>query len=312
MNQFQNNHLSPVLRTAELMDPDAALRRPGRRSDLDGDGKSDILWRNEKTGAVQWWRMDGLRTRDSARIRKGSDFSLASVGDIDGDGRADLAGAKERATTLWQMKGASALDKQSVTVYYAGQRPLLADLNGDDRVEGLWLDNGKSPNIQQPRSIYDWSLDPEIQGSVVGDFDGDRRSDLVLSDSRDGSTAIWYMMGTRWLTTKTVLTMNAKLRAVAAADFDGDGKTDLLMANKANGSVAMWLMDGSRIKSKRTLLNLSDWAFAASPDLNGDGKSDIVWHSARRGSSVAWLMNGPDVKASKTLRTNSDWTPVGP
>src|SRR5947207_14141107 len=61
--------------------------------DFDGDGKSDILWRNAVTGENYIYFMDGLVIKPSeGYLRTVSDvaWQIAGIGDFDGDGKADI------------------------------------------------------------------------------------------------------------------------------------------------------------------------------------------------------------------------------
>ena len=48
------------------------LQRPTQVqvADLDGDGRSDVLWRSDTTGDVSGWLMEGLTIRTRSHIRR--------------------------------------------------------------------------------------------------------------------------------------------------------------------------------------------------------------------------------------------------
>src|SRR5262249_17627638 len=61
--------------------------------DFNGDGKSDILWR-DTSGNVAIWLMNGAQVTQSAGVGSApTSWSIAETGDFDGDGKSDL---------LWQ------------------------------------------------------------------------------------------------------------------------------------------------------------------------------------------------------------------
>jgi Ca2+-binding RTX toxin-like protein len=60
--------------------------------DLNGDGRSDIVWRNAATGEDYVYLMNGRAISDEGYLRTVADQSwqIKAVGDYDGDGKADL------------------------------------------------------------------------------------------------------------------------------------------------------------------------------------------------------------------------------
>ena len=60
-----------------------------RRSDFNGDGRSDILWRNGNTGANTIWRSANSATRQAVGAMSTS-WRVVGSGDYNGDGRSDI------------------------------------------------------------------------------------------------------------------------------------------------------------------------------------------------------------------------------
>ncbi|MFE9020348.1 FG-GAP-like repeat-containing protein [Streptomyces sp. NPDC007808] len=132
-----------------------ALTSPG---DLSGDGRPDLIARNSSTGAVYLYKgtSDG---KLSARVKLYDNWKgyrkIIGVGDITGDGRADLL-AQDTANTLWRYDG-------------KGDGTFAARV----KVFGDW---GGSYNV--------------VVG--IGDITDDGRPDLV---SRDTSGNVWRNSG---------------------------------------------------------------------------------------------------------------------
>ena len=85
---------------------------PAFLADFDGDGRTDILWRNASTGDTAIWLMDGLSVKPggAAVILSGAlGWTVTNVRDLDGDLKADLIWRSSTgATAAWLMDGVSA------------------------------------------------------------------------------------------------------------------------------------------------------------------------------------------------------------
>lgn len=142
-----------------------ALTSPG---DLTGDGRPDLIARKASTGELFLYK--GTSTgKLSARIRIAANWSgykkIVGVGDITGDGRADLL-AQDRSNTLWRYAGngsggftsrvktASGWGTSYTTVLGPG------DITGDGKADivsrdtsgNLWRNNGTGSGTFGPRT----------------------------------------------------------------------------------------------------------------------------------------------------------------
>ena len=83
-------------------------------ADFDGDGHSDIFWRNTSTGANAIWKSGSSATRQSVVGVTNQSWKVAAVGDFDGDGRADLfwRNTSTGRNVIW--KSANAFTQQAV------------------------------------------------------------------------------------------------------------------------------------------------------------------------------------------------------
>jgi hypothetical protein len=110
--------------------------------------------------------------------------------------------------------------------------------------------------------------DAAWQVKAVGDFDGDRKADIVWRNSGSGENYLYPMDGRRIKPTEGYLRAVRDLswQIVAAADYDGDGKTDLLWRNSSTGENYLYLMDGTTIKpSEGYLRSVPDMQWNVQP-----------------------------------------------
>ncbi|HXG70650.1 MAG TPA: S8 family serine peptidase [Gemmatimonadaceae bacterium] len=194
--------------------------------DLDGDGHADLVWQNIADGRVSAWLMNGLTRRDGALFsipQVEVDWRIRSVGDLDGDGKADL---------IWQHQ----LDGR------------LA----------VWLMDGltvREGTLLNPAQVTDtnWHI------VATADFDRDGRRDLLWQHQTDGRVAVWLMNGIYQLDgelTNPSQESDTNWKIRGAGDFNSDGYPDIIWQNIADGQISVWYMRGLNLIDG-TLLNPS-------------------------------------------------------
>ena len=217
--------------------------------------------------------MDGTLPKARINLANGKDFNdgVVAVGDLDGDGRADLTWRNGRTggNHLWLMNGSS-----------TSSSPSTNSLGAD------WtLITQGSPIYAVP------DLNWTIQG--IGDVDGDGQEDLFWRHLGNGQDVLWFMDGPAipgYASIYQVTDLNWGV--IGCDDFNGDGSADLVWST---GQVVLWTMNGSTILQSTLLddLRQNPWSLDGLGDFDGDGKADLLWkHSHTRERSL-WLMDGP-------------------
>ncbi len=277
--------------------------------DFNGDGKSDILWRNSTTGANVIWLMKGATISSSATFATVTDlnWSIAGTGDFNGNGKSDILW-RNRATgenTIWFMNGAVISRAAVFATVPDPNWSIVAtgDFNGDGKSDILWRNSATGENTIwfmngaaisggasiAPVADLNWSI------AGVADFDGDGKSDILWRNGATGDNTIWLMNGATISSAvmfATVADLNWSI--AGTGDFDGDGKADILWRNNTTGQSAIYFMNGATISSNVPIAAATDlnWSIAGVADFDGDGKADILWRNSATGETTIWLMNG--------------------
>ena len=282
-----------------------ALNRVTKTHDFNGDGMSDIAWR-DSSGNIAIWLMNGNQLLQGGGLGQVDPTVWSIIGqrDFDGDGKADLLWNDASGhVAIWFMDGvqlsqaASAPSAPGWTVVSTG------DFNGDGKGDILWEDANRDlaiwlmngTQVSQAGSLGTLPSGWKVAGT--GDFDGDGKAD-ILFENTSGALGIWFMNGVQVAQLGSPPAATAAWSVVGTGDFNGDGKSDILWRDN-NNNIAVWLMRGTLVSQASSLGNVgATWTVAETGDFNGDGKSDILWRDISAGGIAMWYMNGNAVVQS--------------
>jgi hypothetical protein len=114
-----------------------------------------------------------------------------------------------------------------------------------------------------------------------GDFDGDGRSELLLTNA---TGRLYYALsgGTTFTAIHELhYAMPAGYSLLAVADVNGNRKSDIVFRNSA-GRVLVWYMNGESRQSYNTHVVSTSLEFVGATDLNGDRRTDLLFQNAQR------------------------------
>ncbi|WP_460314536.1 FG-GAP repeat domain-containing protein, partial [Aliiglaciecola aliphaticivorans] len=295
------------------------------RNDVDGDGKSDLLWRSEARGWNYLWAMDGVKTKLARPINvvQGAGWLMAGQGDYDDDGMSDILWRNTLTgqNFIYLMEGLSIKTRQVLNYVSAPQWEIRGsgDFNGDGKGDVMWrrvdrgdtwfyMMDGLSIGVNQPSL---WVTDLNYKIAAIGDINGDGTDDVIWRNQVTGINYIWVMedgeIGNRYV----LNTINGDWTIAGSGDLDGDGTDDIVLRNQVDGRNWAYLMEDGQVKTSQLINTVGDtnWQIANMGDYDGDGKTDILWRNESTARNLVHLMNGLTIKDRGVLRsTDSTWT----
>lgn len=255
-----------------ISDGPVAGVRPARnkRSDFDGDGKSDIAVFRPVTGTWYWL---GSQNNSLNSIQFGAPGDVITPGDYDNDGRTDVAVFRPETGIWYELSANPARPNANVLrnrqFGAAGDIPVAADYDGDGNTDlavyrqGTWF---ITPSFDR--------LNPNLRGEafgapddipVPGDYDADGKTDLAVFRP---STGVWYVSQSSL--GFTFAQFGASGDRPVQGDYDNDGKTDLAVFRPETG--VWYLLQSSAGFAAIQFGSNSDQP--APGDFDGDGKYD--------------------------------------
>jgi hypothetical protein len=258
-------------------------------ADFDSDGNIDLatISTNDSAIAILLGKADGS-FEVQALIPVASGPTLLADGDVNGDGKIDLITANNNFSsgtiTVLVSKGDGTFTQVTSQAPIGASALGVGDFNRDGKVDavieagGLYLSLGNGDgSFQNPVAIPN-SPNNSAQAPVllVGDFNHDRKPDLVLS-------GVLVMLGNGDGTFQNPILSPAIATPTAVVDINGDGEPDLAAITGSNfnpGPVAIMLGNGDGsfmdVKSVLQASSQSPVSVAVAADFNGDGKLDLA------------------------------------
>jgi len=229
--------------------------------DFNGDGRSDILWRNSDGSLSDWLANSngGFAANDANAFTKvATSWHVVSTGDFNGDGREDL---------LWRSDSGALSD---------------------------WLANANGGFASNDANAYT-TVSTSWKVAGTGDFNGDGRED-ILWRSDSGALSDWLANANGGFTSNDAnayATAPISWHIAGTGDFNGDGREDILWRSDS-GALSDWLANanGGFTSNDANAYTTAptNWHIAGTGDYNGDGREDILWRSDS-GALSDWLAN---------------------
>lgn len=240
---------------------------PARTTDVDGDGLADVcgrgsagVWCHGSTGTSFAERGSVLELSDASGWDDPANWGTIRMGDVDGDGRADLCARGNDAMSCWKSDGAGFAE----------------------RVDGpAWSDESGWTNFKYHSTIR------------LLDMDGDGKDDLcaraakgMVCHKSTGSDFGATIDGPAW-SNEAGLDQVSYYGTLRTGDVNGDGRDDLCMRRQEG--MECWLSDGNGFPTRVEGPGWKDasgwggfpyWSTIRLVDVNGDGRDDLCARAA--------------------------------
>jgi alpha-tubulin suppressor-like RCC1 family protein len=305
--------------TTDRLTPVSVLFRSAlNTADFNGDGFSDILWRNITTGANTIWKSANPTLPQTMTSVTDQAWEIVGTGDFNADGVADILwhNTHTGASVIWKSAKAPTTQAVSRVTNLDWQIVGVGDFDGDGYADILWRDVGTGANIiwrsgnATTTQAVTRVTDVNWHVVAVGDFNSDGRSDIFWRNTNTGANAIWY--SGRSTTTQSVMGVTDLNWGVAGVgDFDGDGAADVLWHNQSTGASVIWKSGNSSTQQAVTRITDLQWTIVATGDYNGDGKSDLLWRHSGSGANAIWLSAHSATPQSVRTVADSSWKIIG-
>ena len=243
-----------------------------QQSDFDGNGSSDIVFRDTSTGENTLMLMNNTTRIGWAALPKVStEWKLSGIADFDTDGDPDI------------------IFRNTVN----GENTIML-MDGTTRTGWSAL----------PKIATNWTI------GGTGDFDGDGDYDIVFRNTSNGENTIMVLDGTTRLTYRALPKVITQWTIGGVGDLNRDGDVDIMFRNTSNGTNTVMVMDGLQRETWSALPRVTtNWTVGGIADFDGNQKRDIFFRNQTNGENTVMRMDGLTRVGWSALPTvNSVWT----
>jgi hypothetical protein len=306
-------------------------------SDLDGDGKTDIVLVNSTGNSLSVLanqsQIGGIKLGPAIQLPVGADPDAVAIGDLDGDGRPDIVAVNfnsgNQSTMSFYLNTSvdgviSFGPRSDIATGQGSSGVAIGDLNGDGRPDiivasgnsgwlSVFLNTSTGVGAVSFAPAVNYTAFNHSQSIAIVDLDQDGRPDIVTADFNNTMT-VYQNASIGGVLTMVPLPVyqydpETYPQYVSAGDLDGDGLPDVVMVNY--GAKTFSLIRNYSSGGNISLMDYNNVGAAVSPvsfaDINGDGKVDLVAGNVNNGA-VSVFQNIVTSPGSLSVAPNVDFS----
>jgi hypothetical protein len=297
-------------------------RGPLTADNFNGNGVSDILFRNDSSGDVGWYNMQGSLVAWNDIGGSSTAYNVVGTGDFFGNRVSDIL-FRNNAT------GDVGYYQMTYDGVFAGWRDIagsataysvvgVGDFNGDGTSDILFRNNTSGDTGFYAINNGAFAGWHDIAGSStaysvvgVGDFDKNGTSDVLFRNNATGDIGYYAInAGGVFAGWRDIGGSSTAYAVVGVGDFYGNGSADILFRNNTTGDLGFYAMNGGVFGGWHDLGGSSTaYSVAAVGDYYGNGTSDILFRNNTTGDTGYYAISNGALSVNPF--TNSSWHDIG-
>ncbi|MBC8116989.1 MAG: VCBS repeat-containing protein, partial [Candidatus Saccharimonas sp.] len=288
--------------------------------DFNGDGKADLVTANVGSHTVSVRLGNGLGGFGAvSHIAVGASSRnpwFVTLGDFNGDGKADLATANFTSDDVSVLLGNGIGGFGVATRFAVGVQPIsvaVGDFNGDGKADLAATNYNATSSIGSVSVLLGngiggftptapLSVGKQPRSVKVGDFNGDGKADLAVANFGSNTVSVLLGNGAGGFGTESHFAVGINPSSVAVGDFNGDGKSDLAVSNNGSANVSVLPGNGAGgfgVETRFAVGGTNPLSVTVG-DFNGDGKADLATANYASNTVSVLQGNGTGVFAAPT------------